>query len=70
MKHIKAFNIALERAGRLNRELTFILVVLPFSATEIRKVVKHWGDVQQGIPTQCVVRSQFHCVRAESDWSV
>lgn len=34
-----------------------IVVVLPEHAAELRKVVKNWGDVSTGIPTQCVVSS-------------
>ncbi|KAJ3557974.1 hypothetical protein NM688_g1184 [Phlebia brevispora] len=33
---------------------SFILVVLPANAAELRKQVKQWGDVKFGIVTQCV----------------
>ncbi|KAF7796477.1 hypothetical protein EIP86_007654 [Pleurotus ostreatoroseus] len=33
---------------------SIILVILPRDALEMRKQVKQWGDVQHGIPTQCV----------------
>ncbi|KIP10273.1 hypothetical protein PHLGIDRAFT_125630 [Phlebiopsis gigantea 11061_1 CR5-6] len=32
----------------------FIIVILPASALELRKMVKYWGDVVQGMATQCV----------------
>lgn len=34
---------------------TFILVVLPDSAIDIRTSVKSWGDCIRGCPTQCMV---------------
>ena len=33
----------------------FLLVILPQDAAPLRKEVKQWGDMFQGIPTQCVV---------------
>ncbi|TDL23829.1 Piwi-domain-containing protein [Rickenella mellea] len=33
---------------------SIIIVVLPDSAAEIRKLVKQWGDMTQDTPTQCV----------------
>lgn len=33
-----------------------VLVFLPNSATECRREVKHWGDIDTGVSTQCVVR--------------
>jgi eukaryotic translation initiation factor 2C len=32
-----------------------IICILPFPAVEIRRAIKHWGDVEAGIPTQCIV---------------
>ena len=32
-----------------------VVVILPQSAGPLRKAVKQWGDLMQGIPTQCVV---------------
>lgn len=44
-----------------NRELKkrraprpLILVILPQTAPDIRKEVKQWGDIETGVPTQCV----------------
>lgn len=34
---------------------TFVLVFLPSSAAEIRRDVKHWGDIRRHVPTQCLV---------------
>ena len=34
---------------------SFILVILPAPAADIRKSVKQWGDVMMGVPTQCGV---------------
>ncbi|KAI0637098.1 Piwi domain-containing protein [Trametes polyzona] len=31
-----------------------IVVILPESAEECRRVVKHWGDIEKHVPTQCV----------------
>ncbi|KZT69027.1 Piwi-domain-containing protein [Daedalea quercina L-15889] len=31
-----------------------IIVLLPANAPELRRAVKHWGDVTRGIPTQCL----------------
>ncbi|KAI0731968.1 Piwi domain-containing protein [Fomitopsis betulina] len=33
---------------------TFVLVFLPSSAAEIRRDVKHWGDIRRHVPTQCL----------------
>ncbi|KAH9842843.1 Piwi domain-containing protein [Rhodofomes roseus] len=33
---------------------TIIIALLATNAAEIRRAVKHWGDVTRGIPTQCV----------------
>lgn len=35
---------------------TFIFVILPDSAIDIRTAVKSWGDCIRGCPTQCMVR--------------
>ena len=35
--------------------IALIICILPFPATEIRRAVKHFGDVETGIPTQCIV---------------
>ncbi|EIM82439.1 Piwi-domain-containing protein [Stereum hirsutum FP-91666 SS1] len=32
----------------------FVLVVLPDDAEPIRRAVKFWGDIERGVPTQCV----------------
>jgi len=33
---------------------TIVVAMLPSSAAEIRKEIKHWGDVRVHVPTQCV----------------
>ncbi|KAI0950267.1 hypothetical protein AcV7_008788 [Taiwanofungus camphoratus] len=38
---------------------TLLLVILPKSGTEVRKKVKHWGDVINAIPTQCVGQGKW-----------
>ena len=35
---------------------SLVLVILPPGGDELRRQAKYWGDVQNGIPTQCVVR--------------
>ncbi|KAJ2916815.1 hypothetical protein MD484_g3559, partial [Candolleomyces efflorescens] len=32
----------------------FLLIILPKEAASLRAAIKHWGDVMEGIPTQCV----------------
>lgn len=32
-----------------------IVVILPNAAPDCRRAVKHWGDIQRNISTQCVV---------------
>ncbi|KIJ37387.1 hypothetical protein M422DRAFT_231745 [Sphaerobolus stellatus SS14] len=33
---------------------SFLLIILPDSAIDIKTAVKHWGDCRFGIPTQCI----------------
>ncbi|KAJ6517494.1 argonaute-like protein [Mycena vitilis] len=40
-----------ERTGRLP---SLVFVVLPDKNGTLYESVKHWGDIQQGIPTQCI----------------
>jgi eukaryotic translation initiation factor 2C len=40
--------------------IALVICLLPFPATEIRRAIKHFGDVETGIPTQCIV--SFECV--------
>lgn len=40
---------------RRHKDLTMILVVLPDNAAEVKKDTKYWGDIKEGIITQCVV---------------
>lgn len=40
----------------LDKRPDFVLVVLPDDAEPIRRAVKFWGDIDRGVPTQCVVR--------------
>lgn len=35
--------------------VALIIAILPYPAPDIRRAVKHFGDVQEGIPTQCIV---------------
>ena len=37
------------------RQVTFVLAVLPQNAAVLRKQVKQWSDCIRGIATQCVV---------------
>jgi eukaryotic translation initiation factor 2C len=41
------------------KRVALIICILPFPATEIRRAVKHFGDVERGIPTQCIVSSMY-----------
>jgi len=34
--------------------VALIIAILPYPAPDIRRAVKHFGDVQEGIPTQCI----------------
>lgn len=48
---------ALEGLGPiLKARPDFVLAVLPDEAEPIRRAVKFWGDIERGVPTQCVVR--------------
>ncbi|CCM05785.1 uncharacterized protein FIBRA_08018 [Fibroporia radiculosa] len=38
---------------------SLLLVLLPNSAAEIRRKVKHWGDVTVGVPTQCIRQGKW-----------
>jgi hypothetical protein len=33
--------------------------ILSYPAAEIRRAVKHFGDVESGIPTQCIVSAVY-----------
>ncbi|KZT11426.1 Piwi-domain-containing protein [Laetiporus sulphureus 93-53] len=33
---------------------SIVIVMLPFNAPEFRRKAKHWGDVEVGVPTQCI----------------
>jgi len=39
--------------------IALIVCILPYPATEIRRAVKHFGDVESGIPTQCIVSAVY-----------
>jgi eukaryotic translation initiation factor 2C len=39
--------------------VSLIICILPFPATEIRRAVKNFGDVETGILTQCIVSSVY-----------
>jgi eukaryotic translation initiation factor 2C len=39
---------------------SLIICILPFPAAEIRRAVKHFGDVESGISTQCIVSARMH----------
>lgn len=43
-----------------------IIAILPFPATDIRRAIKRFGDVEEGIPTQCVA-STFGIGMSTSD---
>lgn len=43
------------RAGCARGHPDLIVCVLPFPADDIRRAVKHFGDVSHGITTQCLV---------------
>ncbi|KAH9483636.1 Protein argonaute-3 [Psilocybe cubensis] len=36
-----------------------VIVILPTNAAGIRSAVKYWGDVKQGVATQCIRESKF-----------
>jgi eukaryotic translation initiation factor 2C len=39
--------------------IVLIICILPYPAAEIRRAVKHFGDVESGIPTQCIVSAVY-----------
>jgi eukaryotic translation initiation factor 2C len=39
--------------------IALIICILPYPAAEIRRAVKHFGDVESGIPTQCIVSAVY-----------
>lgn len=41
-----------------NYKATFLLIILPDVAEDIRNSAKYYGDIKFGIPTQCVTRSK------------
>ncbi|KAI0345055.1 Piwi-domain-containing protein [Trametopsis cervina] len=47
-----------DKEGKSQRP-QMVLVVLPAEAEQIRRVVKYYGDVEYGIPTQCVRRGKY-----------
>ena len=49
-----------EEGGKCNAQ--FILAILPENAEELRNAVKRFGDIEQGVATQCVVRSSFYLI--------
>lgn len=49
-------NIAREAGG--SEPPSLLLVVLPFPAPTVKAAVKRFGDIDTGIPTQCVVASK------------
>ena len=53
--------ITVKNLTRVAREsgAQMILVILPDSAAHIYREVKRFGDVTEGVPTQCVVRPTF-----------
>ncbi|KZP04045.1 Piwi-domain-containing protein [Athelia psychrophila] len=44
------------RAGCARGHPDLIVCVLPFPADDIRRAVKHFGDVSHGITTQCLLK--------------
>lgn len=44
------------QVAEYNRPPSLILAFLPVNAPDIRRRIKHWGDVDKGVPTQCLVR--------------
>ena len=38
----------------------FVLMLLPENAADCRQAVKYWGDVLEGVVTQCVVSISLH----------
>jgi hypothetical protein len=56
-----AMGFAKEQAAGMNppppkpANVQLIITILPQSAAEIRRAVKHFGDVEYGIQTQCIV---------------
>ena len=39
-----------------------VLCILPQHGTEIRQVIKNWGDVKRSVSTQCVVCGIYYWV--------
>lgn len=60
-RSVHAYNEFLKqnRQPAVNNPPSIIIVVLPDSAGEIRKLVKQWGDMKEDIATQCVVSRVF-----------
>lgn len=50
---------ALSNLMQKRPNLNMILVILPAAGSDVRLDVKHFGDVVEGIPTQCLVSLSF-----------
>ncbi|THH33923.1 hypothetical protein EUX98_g245 [Antrodiella citrinella] len=57
---IKQELIKLYEELKATRKPEFILVVLPFSAADLKRTVKYWSNAMVGIPTQCVRDKKYN----------
>ena len=39
--------------------IALIICILPYPAAEIQRAVKNFGDLESGIPTQCIVSAMY-----------
>jgi len=53
----KALQIPPDNCPPPPANVMLIIAILPFPATSICRAVKHFGDVEEGIPMQCIVSS-------------
>lgn len=51
------------QVAEYNRPPSLILAFLPVNAPDIRRRIKHWGDVDKGVPTQCLRAGKWERAR-------
>ncbi|ESK92884.1 argonaute-like protein [Moniliophthora roreri MCA 2997] len=57
----RALKEIIDEAARLGlpKNLFIVLIVLPTNAADLRTQVKHWGDIENGVRTQCIRESKL-----------
>jgi eukaryotic translation initiation factor 2C len=48
-----------DQQPRKPNRIVLIICILSYPAAEIQRAVKHFGDVESGIPTQCIVSAVY-----------